>query len=151
MMTWDEFYDIVESKFSIASINGRGHTATPARSATACVRKREWLDENWNRIGTDKYYELRWETGGRDGGNCWGDSAKSYTCDDQEPEPAAIDELLELVCPAITYLEYRKVFVGLWELYSYQDYEYYGNYTDYKVKRIYYRKLYSRLVEFGVI
>ena len=71
----------------------------------------------------------QWVSGGKRGGNCWGDSADELVIADDPPtEFAVLDELLELVCPNITYLQYRKLQKHIHRV-EYTEYEYYGNYT----------------------
>ena len=130
-MTWDEFYAKVTEKFSYTSKWGG---------------KTEIL---WS--GSPNYYEGEWRTGGMWGGNCWGDEPRYSADSEPVPELDAIDEFLEEVCPDMTFFQYKKIMRDLVEQDSRTDYEYYGNNTNYGIKRIHYRALFDRLHEVGVI
>lgn len=95
--------------------------------------------------------EIRWETGGARGGDCWGGTAESYSCSDPEPDFEELDKVLENVCPAITFLQYRKVASKVIEEDTDARREYYGNHTEYGVKRVVLRDLYDALVGFNII
>ena len=130
-MTWDEFYDKITRRFSYAQTWG-GKNET-----------------RWH--GDANNYEVEWRTGGMSGGNCWGDEP-SYSLDaDDVPEMTGIDELFAEICPNITFLEYKRVMKDLVESDSRTEYEYYGNHTNYGIRRVNYRQLYDRLVEVGVL
>ena len=106
--------------------------------------KRFWLD------GNEEYYQVKWEICGASGGNCWGDEVEYYSSKEPEPE-IDLDLLFKQVCPNITFLQYREVMKDIVERDTITNYEYYGNYTDYGVKRVKYQKLYDSLVSNGVI
>ena len=130
-MKYKSFYIIVQDIFSHTNINDR-----------EC--KRYWPN------GNEDYYQVKWEICGASGGNCWGDDAEYYSSDDPEPE-IELDSLFERVCPAISFLQYRKVMKDIIENDTIEDREYYGNYTKYGVKRVSYKKLYESLVTNGII
>ena len=131
-MTWEEFYGKVTEKFCVCRLDWRGRPV-----------------ESW--MGTPECYEVEWRTGGMSGGNCWGDEP-SYSLDaDDVPEMTGIDELFAEICPNITFLEYKRVMKDLVESDSRTEYEYYGNHTNYGIRRVNYRQLYDRLVEVGVL
>lgn len=130
-MTWDEFYSKVSQKFSYTEKWGRK------------------TETYWH--GDADHYSVEWRTGGMSGGNCWGDQP-SYSVDaDEVPEMTMLDEFLEEICPEITFLEYKRVMRELIESDSRTEYEYYGNHTNYGIRRVNFRKLYDRLVEVGVL
>ena len=130
-MTWDEFYSKVSQKFSYTGKWGRK------------------TETHW--FGDTNYYSVEWRTGGMSGGNCWGDEP-SYSVDaDEVPEMTMLDEFLEEICPEITFLQYKRVMRELIESDSRTEYEYYGNHTNYGIRRVNFRKLYDRLVEVGVL
>lgn len=93
-----------------------------------------------------------WEIGGVNGGSCWDDSdPQEYSCGDRnKPKSfAALDKILGLMCPSITFLQYKLlegqndiVLIG-----EAIDWEYYGNRTDYSYRIINLEKLYKYLVD----
>lgn len=81
----------------------------------------------------------KWEAYGYSGGSCWGDEATYYE-GKSEPEFKALDMILEVICPNISYLQYKK----LSNIITYSDRtenEYYGNSTTYKYEYIYLSEL----------
>ena len=103
----------------------------------------------WN-CGDENNYIMEHNTGGATGGNCWGDDAHDYVSDEPIPD-VNIDSLLELVCPNITYLQYKKVIDNVVKTSRRTDREYYGNYSNYIIKTINYRELYDKFIEYKVI
>lgn len=90
--------------------------------------------------------EYQWSVGGMSGGNCWGGEPTYSSYAEDGPDDTELDGILELVAPRITFLQYKR----LGDVYDRRDktnYEYYGNYTYYKIKSLNLRKLYSKLVE----
>jgi hypothetical protein len=78
---------------------------------------------------------LRWETGGYSGGSCWGGQATYWSNKGDAPRWVALDEVLKVLKPDISYLQYREL-EGLVETNHDTQYEYYGNSTDYEVRFI---------------
>lgn len=131
-MTWDEFYGHVVVVFSTAM---------------------EWRGENhisWPH-GNPEYYQVTWITGGRSGGNCWGDSAEWDVAPEDEPELDLLIKLMEQVCPDVPMLKYYKLVNSVVEIDSRSDYEYYGNYTTYGIKQVRFDRLYAGMRELGII
>lgn len=63
-------------------------------------------------------------SGGGTWGNCWGGSGTIYA---EDPcEFTELDELLEKVCPSITFLQYKKITNACIETDEYYDSDYYG-------------------------
>ena len=125
----------------------QGHVTAVFSSAS------EWRGENylfWNH-GTEDYYEVSWITGGKCGGNCWGDSADEYVSSQPEPELDLLDDLLQEVAPGTTFLQYKKLLKEVVEHDARTDYEYYGNYTEYGIKRVKFDSLYESLVHMKMI
>ncbi len=91
-----------------------------------------------------------WETGGASGGSCWGDEPEEYSTSDGPGDFTELDKALKLVCPTITYLQYRELCGSVKEG-SAVDYEYYGNRTDYGYQLITVRTLFDKLVEMGLL
>jgi hypothetical protein len=130
-MTWEEFYGEVMILFTDA-LGWKGNAI------------------RWH-SGTPDHYEVKWCTGGTSGGSCWGDSAEHFTSDDPEAELELLDALLEAVCPTISVMKYKKLLKAVVERDSDSEGEYYGNYTDYGIKRVNFRKLYDELKALEVI
>ena len=99
----------------------------------------------------DKKGTLWWgyETGGADGGNCWGGEARYYTVDEKPIKDfPPLKEFLKNMVPDITFLDYDE----LREIIKSDDIrerEYYGNHTDYYVEYIEPDKLYKKLNDMG--
>ena len=133
-MTWDEFYQKVAEKFSRPDIS---YGAKPG-------------DRRWQ--GTPEYYEVQWYTGGYTGGSCWGGEARHSTLGADEPaELVMLDEFLEELFPTMTMFQYKRIMNELVEHSSYTEREYYGNTSDYSVRRVNYQTLFNRLVENKII
>ena len=95
--------------------------------------------------------EVRWCSGGMTGGNCWdeGDDVSYYpVAADPEEKFYELDEIFERVCPNITYLQFRKLEALIIQD-SETEYEYYGNYYVYAIKRLKVNDLWDFLVETG--
>jgi hypothetical protein len=124
----------------------QGHVALVFSSAA------EWRGEDhlyWG-YGTEDHYEVSWVSGGMCGGNCWGDNADSEVSAEAEPELTKLDELLELVAPRMTIKQYKKLLADVVQRDDRSDYEYYGNYTTYGVKRVQFDTLYQALQDMKV-
>jgi len=78
----------------------------------------------------------RWESHGYSGGNCWNDNSASYYSGDSEPKFDALDKILEIICPKITYLQYKKLTEIIIKD-EHTEYEYYGNSTTYGYEYVY--------------
>ena len=91
--------------------------------------------------------EHEWETGGVHGGSYHEDSEnRRYTSEEGEGDWTAIDAVLEKVAPRLTFLQYKKL-LGRTTTDEYTVNEYYGNSTDYMVRRLSVDELYDFLVE----
>lgn len=77
---------------------------------------------------------MRWETGGKKGGNCWGDKSSHYE-GDPKPQFKALDLVLKKLKPDLTYLQYREI-ECLVHSNEEIEWEYYGNSTDYGIEYI---------------
>jgi len=106
-------------------------------------------------INLDDCILEKWVEGGLDGGNCWNEGDHYPISGEKEPPFTELDNILEQVCPKITYLEYRKLLCGLTpELIEYDSHtvgEYYGNYTTYGYKKVVLRRLWERLKGLGLV
>ena len=101
------------------------------------------LDDSWNQgiykepfgVESIKDYVIyqRHETGGVSGGSCWDSSdPQPYYNDKKRPNWDALDEVLKLLCPEITYLKYKGI-KNLITSTDETDWEYYGNRTNYDI------------------
>ena len=78
---------------------------------------------------------MRWQTGGRGGGSCWG-TERFRKDGEEEPNFVSLDLVLKYLKPNISYLQYKSIDKIINEV-DYNDGEdYYGNYTDYTIKYI---------------
>lgn len=100
--------------------------------------------------GLDKRYKeisKQWTTGGLTGGNCWDGDASTPISAEPEPEFVELDEVLEKVCPTISFLQYKKLCQSLIQTDdTLVSYEYYGNYTTDTKKSIEIDKLVDYLI-----
>lgn len=80
--------------------------------------------------------EVKWTMGGLEGGNCWGDAADLSISPESEPDFEQLDKILEVLCPSITYLQYKALVKELVESTTQQESAYYGNYYVHGVKSI---------------
>jgi len=94
---------------------------------------------------------MRYSDGGMTGGNCWNDDAPHHYSNDDRPDFDILNDVLERVAPALTYLQYRKVEKLIEDGWGYSEWEYYGNSTDYAVKFIVLDKLEELLKELGYV
>lgn len=129
-MTFEEFDEIVCATFS------KLHTSHAATF-------REWYH------GDCEQYILEWVIDGSSGGNCWNDQRSTWHSGDPEPE-LDLDDLFEKLCPNMTFSQHRRI-TGTVERHDRHEREYYGNYTNYGVKKVSYRRLYDVLVAEGII
>ena len=93
---------------------------------------------------------VTWTVGGMGGGSCYGDAPHSPVSAESEPELTVMDDILLEIAPAMSFLQYKKLAQYMKEE-NKQDWEYYGNYTDYRTKYIEASDLYKALVEMNLI
>lgn len=90
-----------------------------------------------------------WSSGGMTGGNCWGN--EPYKMEgEREPSFKDLRNLLIEVCPNIGILQYEAIQEIIKED-SYEQREYYGNYTEYTIQYITLKDLYNKLIELKCI
>jgi len=90
----------------------------------------------------------RYETGGYSGGSCWDDSdPQPYTEDVPKDKMKVLEIVLMELCPNISYLQYKQI-EQLIDYNEYEENEYYGNSTDWKIEFIQTSKLYELLESF---
>ena len=95
-----------------------------------------------------KFTSDTWSGGGT-WGNCWGDSGSIGS---SEPEDFdEFDELLENVCPNISFLQYKKIKSDCVELDYYVDYDYYGGSETRNFYVCDVENLYNTLVDLNLI
>jgi hypothetical protein len=116
----------------------------------------KYRKDRWSKISSipneDKIIEISWETGGVSGGSCWDDSdPQPYTASNIEPEFDSLRGILEKICPEISYLKYKKLMSECLETSTYTYNEWYGNCTNYAIKRIKLKKLYDWFIKEGII
>jgi hypothetical protein len=98
------------------------------------------------------YLYNEWCSGGISGGNCWGDDNHYAVEGESEPEFTDLDNILNEICPNITYLQYKKLISKvIKEEDSYTQIEYYGNSTIYSYKTILLKDLYDALKELNIL
>lgn len=92
---------------------------------------------------------VSWITGGKSGGSCWGTSNEDYydVAPEQPKELEELDKILEVFCPRITYLKFKKL-TRIIEKKEWQDIpDYYGNYYASAGLSLNLQALYDFLVE----
>lgn len=78
---------------------------------------------------------VEWHTGGYSGGNCWNNDEPTYCSSDIEnKELNILDKILEMICPKMGFIQYRKLSNDLLKIDSRTESEYYGNTNDYSYK-----------------
>lgn len=89
---------------------------------------------------------ITWSLGGQSGGSCWSSGDTHYTIPGEtEPEFNQLDEILDIVCPTITFLKYKQLNRECVKVVEHTSSDYYGNYTNYASKYITLDDLYSYL------
>lgn len=86
------------------------------------IKIRKWcVDSNGDIRSED------WTTGGY-WGNCWGDSGSVSS--EHPTEFVEFDEILEELCPNISFLQYKDLYKKVVKCKDFTDYGYYGSYTN---------------------
>lgn len=115
------------------------------------VRKSDYdIFRDTNNLGrADALYSSSWSLGGTYG-DCWSDNL--YSISPEEPVPfREFDNLLEKICPNISFLQYKKLERECVSIKQYGESDYYGGYevrADYVCDL---KKLYDLLNEMGCI
>jgi hypothetical protein len=98
------------------------------------------------------WYGTYCNIGGYSGGDCWGGEATPYITGETPEEIKSFDTILEHFAEDIKFMQYRKLYSTLIETDTYGDsYDYYGNRSNYTIKRFNLQSLYNKLVEMGCI
>jgi hypothetical protein len=108
-----------------------------------------WAEES-GAGGSDKLESNRWCLGGTSG-NCWGPEKYNVS---PTPQPASFkefDELLEQICPQITFLQYKKLYNETVTTESMGDSDYYGGHVEYAKYVCDLPRLYDLLEQMGVL
>jgi len=103
-------------------------------------------DEDWNLY--DFKLKKQWITGGVSGGNCWSDGGHYSIESEEEPaDGTVLKEIIEHFAPDLSALAYIGLLEtpDLYEISHKTNYEYYGNYEEYKVKTLNLDVLYDYL------
>lgn len=129
-MTYDEFYQKVKEHFTITWHD---------------KRTKEKTGFYWKDDASEDGFQIKWITGGASGGNCWGDEPHFFV-GSESPDYSILDNFLLKICPNISLSLYREI-LEKFPAKDDRDYEYYGNFTDYKTHNIQYRELYNVLKE----
>lgn len=111
-----------------------------------------WIDENADMLSNCRTYldSCSWSLGGVHG-NCWNDT---LTHSSAEPQPVTFrefDELLEKICPNITFLQGKRVYNECVSVHTEHQSEYYGGHSDSAFYRCDLEKLYEMLKDWGYI
>lgn len=134
--TYEEFKAILAEQVQLTDL---GESADP--------NFRGRRGDNKARTGDFRLHR-EWTTGGVTGGSCWGGVADQPVSGEEEPEDTFLEEILELLVPNLTYLQYRKlVKANLYDKYDAGYTDYYGNYTTREGRRLSIERLYNTLVE----
>ena len=99
-------------------------------------QKEDFNVKSYEVIEKSGFMAVAWHIGGAQGGNCWGNEAKSYIKENPTPlDFTLMEKILEDVCPNLTYKQYKKIVSSL-EIKEETtgNYEYYGNNTEYFVR-----------------
>lgn len=129
-MTYEQFVETVINVYNKTELRGE-HI--------------DFLDYDYsNNFSIPTHIKIEYESRGATGGSCWGGEASYYENTDVDAEFVVLDELLEIICPKISYLEYRKL-TKLIKTTSREQYEHYGNWTEYKSKNLDLKSLYQFL------
>ena len=113
----------------------------------------EFKEKCYEIIGRDPGDKIcvEWTTGGMTGGSCWNDGADCPVSAESPKELVALDEILEVLAPNLSFLQYRHILRDCVTESSGTHNDYYGNYTDYVRKTLDLDALYEELVNMEII
>lgn len=117
------------------------------------IRKQKWkmFADKHNIRHTDGIVKSdSWSLGGTYG-NCWNDSKSQVS---GEPQPASFsefDNILESVCPNITFLQYKKLYNACVSTDTRGESDYYGGHVEYGFYKFNVKYLYDELISLGII
>lgn len=137
-MTEKDFLDKVNSVLKFDKYN-YPHSKTYSDNYNTAAKSKKSLYD------MDDFIFIEWESGGCSGGSCWDSSDPTpYTNTEPQPEFEDLDKVLSELNPNISYLNYKKL-TKLVEREEFRLDEYYGNYTDYVVEKIYLKDIFNFL------
>jgi hypothetical protein len=106
-------------------------------------------DRQWKVTG-EEFIEAEWVSGGITGNSCYGRSPRAVESNEPE-ELKRLEAILTLLCPQITYLQFRKIEDKV-EIGTRSDGgDFYGNYYEYTYKVLKMKDLYDVLEGLGLI
>lgn len=109
-----------------------------------------YMEYSWpQRLDYDETHDtfsFEYESGGAEGGNCWGDSASYYT--KSVPDFTVLQDLALKAYPDIALRTYLALY-GSMSIEERTQYEYYGNHTEYRVYVLDMEKMKSILEDAG--
>ena len=113
-----------------------------------------WADENigYHYLSDEKKYldSDSWSLGGTYG-SCWGDGLSTSYPDTPPRDFTLFDELLERICPDITFMQYKKIYRECVEVKEYSQGDYYGGCVNYAYFSCDLEQLYYMLEEMELI
>jgi predicted kinase len=132
---------------SIDSLNEK-YNQTIKMEMHEVIKKSEYeaFKEKYNLEDMIKSYS--WSNGGTSG-NCWDDSMSSFGGDEPQ-ELEDLDNLLESICPSITFLQYKRI-KKLASMNIWTDYGYYGGSEQHSQWELDTKALYDELVDMSII
>ena len=143
MITLPEFLNLVKDIERPSEMSG-----LVAKDYYNNTFKNQHYDENFE----SNFIWMVHETGGVRGGSCWDSSdPHEYINNEEMPEFVAFDEVLNIVYPDISHLQYNVIWSEFVKEIDYRDCEYYGNYTDYEIKYVSLCDLYNYLIEHNLL
>lgn len=101
-------------------------------------------------VSGNEYISVEWVSGGVTGNSCWGHDP-SPRMGDSPKELESLNQILELLCPGISYLQFKKIDRRVVMSEKGDGGDYYGNYTEYRVKTLKLKDLYEELSSMGLI
>lgn len=109
-----------------------------------------WFNDDNENAKLDRTQEpfifVEYEVSGYSGGGYQDDAkARPYTSDKPPKELALLDNILELICPEISFLKYKTLLSTVLKNDTRSENEYYGNSTNYAIKKVSLVKLFDEL------
>lgn len=106
-------------------------------------------------ITLDDFVKVEWSQGGVSGGSCWdtgeGPDPHHPFSGESEPEFDCLDKILTELVPEISFMKYKAIASACVKYDERCEHEYYGNYTDYGIKKVVLRDLYEKMKDLSLI
>lgn len=99
----------------------------------------------------DDYISVRWLINGEMGGSCWGDKPSPISPEEPVDITPVLAAILEDLAPTITFLQFNKLQDTIIESDKDSYSEYYGNWSEYAVRRFSVQAFYDALIEMGYL